>query len=267
MEKRNGVRMILSRILLLILIVIFGISLYQFLKLYRSQKEENDQFLPIQEELSRAREQGAAEEKTAVSSEKWKVYDKLYEQNHDFFGWVYVEGTQIDYPVMNTPNDVEYYLHRSFDREYSYSGVPFLGQGCREDGNNLLVYGHHMRNGTMFADLTQYQDSEFREQHSGIIFDTRDYTATYQVVAAFPTKILQGKGEGFRYYEYTGKLDQDRFRQYVAGIQSLSGQSMEGVEYGDRLLTLSTCAYHTQDGRFVVVAKEIHRKKRKERKE
>lgn len=261
MKQRKDVRVFLSRFLLSILIIIFCVSLFQFLKLYQTQKGEKDQFVPLQAQVSDAREE-SAEGKTAVKKTRWEIYDELYRQNPDFYGWIYVEGTRIDYPVMYTPGDVEYYLHRSFEKEYSYSGVPFLGEGCRENGNNLLVYGHHMRNGTMFADLTKYQDTEFRKQHQDIIFDTRTYTATYQVVAAFPTKILPEEGEGFRYYEYAGKLGKERFHQYVAGIRSLSGQSMEGVEYGDRLLTLSTCAYHTQDGRFVVVAKEIQRDER-----
>lgn len=185
-------------------------------------------------------------------------YEALYERNPDFFGWISVEGTNVDYPVMYCPNDPLRYLGHDFDRKPSYAGVPYLDADCDPDGTYWLVYGHHMRNGTMFAGLMAYEDEAFRAEHPTFRFDTRFERRTYAVIAAFRARVLTEKETGFRYYSYTQLDDEKTFDTFMTNIRAAAAYDT-GVQtaFGDEILTLSTCAYHTEKGRFVVVAKRI----------
>ena len=186
-------------------------------------------------------------------------YQTLFEENADFIGWICIDDTNINYPVMFTPNDPEYYLSRAFDGSKSKNGVPFLGENCTVDSNNILIYGHNMLNRTMFSDLLQYKDAEFGKDHSIIRFDTLTEEASYEVVAVFYSHVYAMDELGvFRYYDYGGELDKDTFTQYIDELRRAALYDT-GVtpSYGDRLITLSTCSYHTSNGRFVVVARKI----------
>ena len=189
-----------------------------------------------------------------------RKYDELYNKNPDFFGWLKIEGTVIDYPVMYTPHDPEYYLHRDFYGKYSDSGMLFIDGACPEVSNYYLIYGHHMNNGSMFGELPKYGDVKFYEDHKIIFFDTRYEIRDYEVVAAFYAKAYpEGEEEGhFCYYNYKDLRSKETFDEYVAKVKE--NQIYEtGITptFGDELITLSTCNYHTQDGRFVVVARRI----------
>ena len=184
-------------------------------------------------------------------------YLPLKQQNEDFWGWLSIEGTVINYPVMHTPDDPEYYLHRAFDKSDSRSGVPFLDAACFPECGNYLIYGHHMSNGTMFADLLSYTDQEFWKEHPNIYLDTLESAGSYSILAVFYSEIYPEGVEGFRYYLYTDVRDPQDFDSYIHQVKEAALYDT-GVtaEYGDRLLTLSTCSYHTENGRFVVVARQ-----------
>ena len=186
-------------------------------------------------------------------------YLPLYEKNHDFFGWLSIEGTDIDYPVMYTPDDPEYYLHRAFDGSYSVSGVPFVDGNCSADDSYYLIYGHHMNNKTMFGQLPEYQDEDFWKEHPMIRFDTLYEQREYVVTADFFSRIYGKEERGvFRYYEYFDLSDEAVFSEYVQQVKAAALYDTGiDAEYGDELLVLSTCNYHTADGRFVVVAKRV----------
>ncbi len=183
-------------------------------------------------------------------------YAALYKQNTDLAGWIRIEGTKIDYPVMLTPWEPEFYLRRAFDKTPSQSGVPFLGEGCSEDGKNAILYGHNMENGTMFADLLSYAQEEFWQEHPIVRFDTLTAEGEYEVLAVFYAQAYTRQDEtAFRYGEYTDLRESARFSEYLQQIQERALYDT-GVEakHSDSLLTLSTCSNHTEDGRFVVVA-------------
>lgn len=183
-------------------------------------------------------------------------YRLLWEQNHDFAGWLSIEGTQIDYPVMFTPDQPEYYLRRAFDGSYAVSGSLFLGEGCEPDGAHAIIYGHHMKDGSMFGSLADYADAGYWEEHPTIRFDTLEESGEYEVMAAFYSRIYTtGETNVFRYYQYADLSETQRFSEYVEQAKTAALYDT-GVtaEYGDKLLTLSTCSYHTDNGRFVVVA-------------
>lgn len=192
-------------------------------------------------------------------------YAELYKTNNDIIGWVKIKDTKINYPVMQTQSDPEYYLHRNFDKEYTASGTPFLDAASDifVPTSNFLVYGHNMKNGTMFHDLLKYESQDFYEKHKTFKFDTiyKGGQGKYQVIAACYSKIYPKDSTKFKYYQYAGITTEAEFNEYVSGVKALSVYDT-GVtaEYGDQLVTLSTCAYHTEEGRFFVVAKRVDAK-------
>ena len=192
-----------------------------------------------------------------------KKFEELYRENSDFMGWLTIGDTHIDYPVMYTPSSKdggEYYIHRNFDGEYSAAGLPFIDCNCQLESptDNVIIYGHNMNAGTMFHDLLKYEDQDFYEAHKTFTFDTIYGNGKYEVVAFFRGQILPEESKKFKYYEFVNAGSKEEFDQYVKNLKNMSITDT-GVEvsYGDKLITLSTCAYHVTDGRFVVVAKKV----------
>lgn len=187
-------------------------------------------------------------------------YELLYKQNSDIIGWIKIEGTQINYPVMQSPDDPQYYLRRNFKKEYAYSGLPFVDFRCdtSDPSYNLLIYGHNMKNGTQFGQLPKYARKAFWEQHQVFQFDLLYETRTYEIVSIFLSKQYKDDEKGFRYNDYIDLSEMDRFNEYIEQAKEVSIIDT-GVEanWGDELLTLSTCHYYIENGTFVVVAKRI----------
>lgn len=184
-------------------------------------------------------------------------YDGLLGFNGELFGWIEIPGTNINYPVMHTPNDPEKYLHTAFDGSYSKSGVPFLAGECSESCGNMIIYGHNMRNGSMFHDLLNYKKESYFKNHPTVYFDTINSTGEYEIAAVFKSKVYKKDDESvFKYYTYTDLSTEERFDEYSENIKSASLYDT-GVElkFGDTLLTLSTCNSGNDSERFVVVAR------------
>lgn len=242
-------------ILLVILVAGFCFGAYMLTKTLLNAKHEQETFDNLSQMI------GDTDEKD--DSGALRKYNELYNKNPDFFGWLKIEGTKIDYPVMYKPADSEYYLHRDFYGNYSDSGMLFIDGQCPVNGNYYLIYGHHMNNGSMFGELPKYQDKKFYEEHKTVFFDTRYEIRDYEVVAAFYSKAYpEDEEEGhFCYYQYKDLTSEVDFNEYVANVKA--NQIYEtGITpvYGDELITMSTCNYHTEDGRFVVVARRIKNK-------
>lgn len=180
----------------------------------------------------------------------------LQELNPDTVGWVYVSDSRIDYPVMYTPNDVEYYLRRNFNKEYSYGGTPFVGEGSVvPGGKSTLIYGHNMRNGSMFADLTKFEDADFFNSHT-ISFTTIAGEGTYKPIAVFRVDLT--KRSYFRYWDNTGNISEQQYNEFVSrAIESSEINTDVEIDYSHELLTLSTCSYGSSDERCVVLAMRI----------
>ena len=186
-------------------------------------------------------------------------YLPLYELNHDFFGWITIPDTRVDYPVMYNAREPLAYLGHDFYHKFSYAGVPFLDSDCDPGGDFYLVYGHRMNDGSMFADLVAYEDQSFWENHRTFFFDTLYEERTYEVAMAIRARVLnQDERTGFRYYNYTSLDSEAEFEEYVTQAKALSLYDT-GVElsYGDELLVLSTCYHYTQNGRFVLIARRV----------
>lgn len=185
-------------------------------------------------------------------------YRELHEQNTDMAGWIRIGGTEIDYPVMYTADDL--YLSHGFDKAESRSGVPFIDKRCTIEpfGTNTIIYGHHMKNGTMFAGLERYEDENFFEKHPTVRFDTLYEQREYEIIAVFKSKVYRKSDMVFKHYNFLNAEDAAAYNEHIANIKALSLYDT-GVTaaYGDELITLVTCAYHTENGQFVVVAKMI----------
>ena len=243
-----------KRILLLLLGFLFLFSLYRAGSILHRAHEEDEEFQALAVQAEKYR-RTSAESNEATAEEYQSPYLPLKEQNPDFFGWLSIADTKLDYPVMYTPKEPEHYLRRSFEGEYSVSGVPFVGAGWRENGAHTIVYGHNMKNGTMFATLLSYADKSFWEEHPVISFATLEGEYTYQVLGAFYSKAYQSAEENvFRFYQCSDLSTQEAFDGYIENVRAAALYDT-GVEAapGGHLLTLSTCSYHTQNGRFVVV--------------
>ena len=186
-------------------------------------------------------------------------YAGLYAENSDTIGWLKIDGMTIDYVVMQAPDEINKYLRPDFYGKDSTRGCLFVDEYCDIfNSDNIIIYGHNMKDGSMFGTLDSYADESFYAEHKIIRFDTIYEKHSYEVVAAISTSIPAKDEDVFRYYEYTSSNDEETFLDYADFIEKnkLYDTGVE-INPGDKLLTLSTCAYHTTDGRFVVVARQI----------
>ena len=192
--------------------------------------------------------QEAIEELKAVVS----VSGEETENIEDCVAWIEIPGTDIDYPVMQKQGAPEYYLRRNYKGEYSYSGTPFLDADCSvSTSQNLIVYGHNMKDGTMFSDLMKYKDLQFSVEHQAIKLTIDGITYNYTLYAVCSVDA------GDEWYTFTSQTSEENFAELISHIQnqSLYISSTEQAEYGDHFLTLSTCDYASDDSRLILIAK------------
>ena len=186
-------------------------------------------------------------------------YKNVYNKYKKLIGWIKIDDTNIDYPVVQT-TDNEYYLDHNLNQEYDKNGSIFMDKDCDvlKPSTNLILYGHHMRSGQMFGKLDKYEDESFYRDHPIIQFDTIYEKGVYQVMYAFRSKVYSEQDIVFKYYQFIDAMSEQEFD---SNMQEMAAMSLydTGVSarYGDRLLTLTTCDYQEKDGRFVVVAKKI----------
>lgn len=187
----------------------------------------------------------------------FEKYAAVFEQNSDFVGWISIDGTNINYPVMQTVDNPNYYLKRGFEKQHSNYGVPYVQENCALGiSDNIIVYGHHMNNGSMFADLCKYEREDFYQGHPIVRFDTLSSLGEYEIVAAFKT--VAYSEQGFKYYHFVDVANEEDFNSFVSQCKALSlYDTGVSAKYGDKLLTLSTCEYSRANGRMVLVAKLI----------
>ena len=196
------------------------------------------------------------------------AYRAMVEENPDMIGWLSIDGTVIDYPVMQTPEDEDYYLDKGFDKQPNSNGCLILGAACsvgigtKENGyadgsapsTNLIIHGHTMESGMMFGELSLYEDQEYAAEHSTICFDSLYKHREYEVIAALYSQIYYRDQDVFKYYQFVQADTQEAFDDWYENIKALSLYDT-GVTaaFGDEFITLSCCSYHVEDGRFVVV--------------
>lgn len=174
---------------------------------------------------------------------------ELISMNSECFGWINISGTNINYPVMHTPSNPQKYLNKNFYGEYSYSGTPFLDARCSVDSTNLIIYGHHMNNGTMFADLCNYTEYSYFSEHPTVVLKTKDGAFAYSVFSVMKVKSDDD------WYRFTTVGTE---KSYNSRIEYAKEKSIYDTEitpvYGQQILTLSTCYGYNQDDRILVLA-------------
>jgi len=187
-------------------------------------------------------------------------YAEHYLANEDMAGWLQIPGTIIDYPIMWTPEDENYYLYRGFDKKDNKNGCLILDTDSSLNPltTNLIIHGHNMKSGAMFGDLTEYEDKDYYEAHKQIILHTKEGQRNYEVLAVFRSQVFKKTDDVFKFYKFFQADTEEDFLDFYDNIKKLSLYDT-GVtaEYGDNFITLSTCVYHVKNGRFVVVAKEV----------
>lgn len=257
---------------MVILVLIFVYSSGSFLKIWMQLKKEQQAL----EELAALTETAWGNDKTEPSgdSDKKEKQDAsrfnrksgsalpqmpdlrvLYEKNQDTAGWVMIPDTKINYPVMQTREEPQFYLHRNFEKQKAYCGLPFADALCRiPDGPVLMIYGHHMKNGMMFADLMKYQEKQFAQEHPQIYFNSLSESGTYLIFSAFYAD-MEAPEDTFHYETGLTAVTEEQVDAYAKKLKAASLYDT-GVmpEKGEQILVLSTCSYHVEDGRFAVAA-------------
>lgn len=185
-------------------------------------------------------------------------FERLYAKNNDLIGWLSIPDMMIDYPVMQCEDD-EYYLHHNFYGEEDKYGCLYVRNRADVNmpGTNFIIYGHNMRDGSMFGDLDEYKAEAFYREHSLICFDTLYEERTYEIMAVFLSQVYQSDDDVFKYYEFYQADTEEEFQSFYEAVIDMSlYETGVTAEFGDTFLMLSTCAYHVEDGRLVIVAKK-----------
>lgn len=229
----------INNILLIICIFIFCISTWKLYGYYRSYKKAKDTYSKI------------AKENVKISKNERKIdFKKLKSQNQDIAGWIYIRGTTIDYPIVQG-KDNEEYLHQDFNKKKSSSGTIFLDNNCKKDftSDNNIIYGHHMKNGTMFSQLLKFREKSFLKKHNEIMIFTPDRTIHLKVISAYAQK-AQNK------IPVTFANDKQK-KAYIKKIESMSEQTIKTSRINDsHIYTFVTCSYEGEDNRTYVHAAE-----------
>lgn len=243
-------------IAMVVCLVVFLASGGMLVKRYFEDRQAENEFAELQSMIDPNAATGEGAESNSAK------FAALRDQNSDFIGWISIEGTNLNFPVMYAPNNKDFYLRHDFSKEYSVYGVPYLDEkttlGANDQSENLIVYGHNMKTGTIFGCLTGYKKADYYTEHPLIQFDTVYGDGTYEVFAAFSIDVVQDTS--FVYNRYVD-MDEETYNTYVDEVISRSDVD-SGIrpEYGEQLLTLSTCEYSSDNGRYVVVARRVEDK-------
>ena len=197
----------------------------------------------------------------------------LLEINPYYVGWLQIDDTLIDYPVVQTMEDETMYLDLDFYGMKNSNGTLIMdtdsevGVGTADlfyidgvwPGTNLIIHGHTMKSGEMFGNLTYYESEEYGKSHNIINFDTIYEHREYELIAAFYTQIYYPEDDVFKFYEFFQADTQEEFDDWYNNIKELSLYDT-GVEasFGDEFITLSCCSYQVEDGRFVVIGRRTN---------
>ncbi len=262
--RGNHMNKYLFRALVILCIIIFlAAALYAADYLYMSNKSKTEfENLASTVGVSSSHENNSSEagDENRGPDERLLSYQKLHEENPDMVGWIKIDGTTIDYPVMQTKEDPEFYLRRDFSKEQSQAGTPFIDAACTVSprSDNIIIYGHNMSDKTMFAPILSYEDPYFYRDHKKIEFNTIDEIGEYEIFAVLLTNVNIWDFDEPNYYGMVEAQNAKEFNQFVDMVREASLYET-GIEprYGEKLISLSTCEYSEEDGRMMILAREI----------
>lgn len=233
-------------IISLLLICILVFSTTQLLRIRTEKEKTNSQFEELKSIIENTSAQAVIEN---------TEYLMLKEKNNDFVGWLTIDGTNIDYPVMQSADDPEFYLKHNFNKEEDRHGIPFAAPSSSvPNGDNIIIFGHNMKDGTMFSELQKFISPEFCAENHSIMFSTYTTSDIYDVIMVF--KISESDTEKFPYYTYTS-FDVMTANKYLSSAEQYAIWSNHKTIHNDtKLLTLSTCEYTLKNGRLVIIAEK-----------
>lgn len=234
---------------------IAGLTSIAFLWMYAAQSKQQAH---LYSNLAAVREQDV-QQKISSESSVQPTSRNLYLENSDMVGWIRIDGTDIDYPVVQRADDPNYYLKHDFEKNYTDYGCPFMQADCDAlaPSDNLIIYGHNMKDGSMFADLAKYRSKDFWQSHKTVCFDTELGSSAYEIFAVIHTTVQADSADAFPFYRFVNAVAPEDFADYVSACQSrVLYDTGISAEYGDKLLTLSTCDNITDNGRWLVIAKQ-----------
>lgn len=243
----------LRSILLIICVILFLFSGYKVITYYYGTLQTNKLNSNLADLIN------VEEGRTKSFSQK---YEKLLKMNSDMVAWIKIEDTNLNYPVMHTPNNEEYYLRRNFNKEYEFRGTLFLNKNAdlKDRDDNIIIYGHNMDDGTMFGALRKYYDESYYLNHKTIQFETAYESSTYEIAYVFRTVDEIDHDLYIDYYNFFNAESAFEFNSQMSLYEKNSYYDTKVVpKYGDKLLTLSTCEYTEDNGRFVIVARMMEK--------
>ena len=233
-----------------------GLTSIAFLWMYAAQSIQQAH---LYSDLAAVREQDTQQEIASQSSVQ-PTSRNLYLENPDMVGWIRINGTDIDYPVVQRADDPTYYLKHDFEKNYTDYGCPFMQADCDAlaPSDNLIIYGHNMKDGSMFADLARYRSKDFWQTHKTVWFDTAVGGCAYEIFAVIHTTVQADSADAFPFYRFVNAAAPEEFSDYVSACKARALYDTGiSAEYGDKLLTLSTCDNITDNGRWLVIGKRI----------
>ena len=243
-------------LILLLFVAIMLFSVGMIAKEYRERQQDIKGFEKLEDIITEVEQTEMTDnvEQTETPQEQkqsTRNLTPLFEANRDCIGWICIPNTAVNYPVMFTPKEPQKYLRKNFEGEYSVSGVPFLDGASTPECDNLIIYGHNMKNGTMFSDITQYRDKAYCEEHPSIEFETADGLKVYQVFAVVCLKKTD------LWYNISCFESEEHYQKAITEIKDRSLYDT-GIEpqFKEQLLTLSTCFGDSKDSRIVVIGVE-----------
>ena len=258
---RKRIIYILINCILVILTVISIMYIIDFFLLKKEANKESNLLNNIEinkNEIIQAEFNENSTEK--IETERMIKLKTLQKENPDIIGWLEIENTNINYPVLQG-TDNEYYMTHNYKKEKSKKGSIFLSKDYDWNipSTNLLIYGHNLRNGTMFEELLEYENEEFYKEHPIIRFTTAEEDAEYVIISVFKSRVYYKYEKNvFRYYYFVNAKTQEEYNEFIGNAKKASLYNIEETAvFGDQLITLSTCSYHTEDGRFVVVGRKM----------
>ena len=273
MEVENTMKKTVFIIVVILLLIAFGVSAFmvgRYLINSKEQQQLNDELAamvgtnpPPTVPETPPTEMPTETSASTVATEPTEptmipAYVEAYERNPHMVGWLQIEGTNLNLPVVQTPEDPNFYLKRDFDGNYSEWGTVYAwgAADVSEPSDNITLFGHTMKDKTMFSVLHNYTQEEYWEANKLIFFNTLNEYHTYKIFAVFKTSANIGN---FAYHQFVDAANAEEFNDFVDTCKALSFYDT-GITpvYGDKLIALSTCEYTLDNGRLVVCAVRMY---------
>lgn len=276
MEKKSKIRKKIIYVYSFLILIITISTIYVIIYIINSfssrkqAKEESNLLNTIAtkqnanlqvEETTIEQEEIAKEENQSMErkTERMIQVENLQKENSDVVGWIEIEDTGINYPVLQG-TDNEYYMTHNYKKQKSRNGSIFLNKDYdwTIPSSNLLIYGHNLNNGVMFQELLKYEKESFYKKHPNIRFTTEKEDAEFEIISVFKSRVYyKSEKNVFRYYYFINAESEEEYNQFITNVKKASLYNIDATaQYNEQLITLSTCAYYVEDGRFVVVGRK-----------